>query len=370
MKLTAVMAAMGLALAMLSGCGDSGTGGGSPKPEGGKETPTTPSSAATTGAGIPTGAGGSGKPQIAVIPKGTTHEFWKSIHAGAVKAMNESAAGHRNGPLVELIWRGPLTENDSEAQIKVVEDMINMHVAAIVLAPNDANALKNVVEEAAAKRIPVTIIDSEVNSEKYKSFVATDNEKGGYMGGQQLATLLGGKGKVALLRYQEGSASTDNREAGFLKAMKENPAIEVVSSNQYAGATSDSAFTAAERLLAPYRNADGSLALDGIFTPNESSTFGMLRALQEMKLAGKIKFVGFDASETLVKALADGQINALVLQNPMKMGYLGVKTAIDTIKEKRVEKRIDTGVQLITKENMNDPDNKDLLTPDLDKWLK
>ena len=242
----------------------------------------------------------SGKPQIAVIPKGTTHEFWKSIHAGAIKAGNELG--------VDIIWKGPLREDDREEQIKVVEDFVNRHVNAIVLAPLDNQALVPSVANAAASKIPVVIIDSDLKSKDYVSFCATDNFKGGQMAGDELARLLGGKGKVIMLRYQPGSASTTNREEGFIDAIKKNPGIELVVDNQFGGATAET--PAKERKHpAPLKKADGSLSIDGIFCCNESTTFGMLRSLEDAKLAGKVKFVGFDASSKLVDALSAGEID-------------------------------------------------------------
>jgi ribose transport system substrate-binding protein len=291
--------------------------------------------------------------KIAVIPKGTMHEFWKSIHAGAKKAADECG--------VEIIWKGPLKEDNREDQVKVVEDFISRGVNGIVLAPLDDVALVAPVEEAIKNKIPVVIMDSDLKSDKQVSFVATDNEKGGYLGGKRLAELLGEKGKVILLRYQEGSASTNKREEGFLRAMKEYPNIEVISSNQYAGATTETATQASENLLEKVRS--GIWKVDGIFCPNESSAFGMLRALQNNKLAGKVKYVGFDASPKLVKALKDGEIEGLVLQNPAKMGYLAVQAMVEHLDGKPVEKRIDTGVVLATKENMEQPDIKALLEP-------
>jgi ribose transport system substrate-binding protein len=347
MRLTTLLASCTLMLSLFSGCGDSGST--TSQPAGG--------AAANNNA--------SGKKQIAVIPKGTTHEYWKSIHAGAAKAIKESGRTD-----VEIIWKGPVKEDESAAQIAVVEDMINSGVAGIVLAPNDANALVRPVDSANGKKIPVVIIDSDVNSESYKSFVATDNRKGGEMGGDLLAKILGGKGKVIMLRYQEGSASTEKREQGFLDAMKKNPDIQIASANQYAGATGDSAQKAAENLIAGYKNADGSLSIDGIFTPNESSTFGMLRALQGAKVAGKVKFVGFDASEKLLTGLEAGEIHGLVLQDPVRMGELGVKTMLDILDGKTPDKRIDTGVHLATPENLKTQEIQDLLHPPLDKYLK
>jgi len=304
---------------------------------------------------------GAGKPLIAVIPKGTTHEFWKSVHAGAVKAAQELN--------VEIIWKGPLKEDDRESQIKVVEDIITRGVSGMVLAPLDDAALRQPVHNAVRSGIPVVIFDSDLKSDDYTSFVATDNYLAGRKGGKYLAELLGGKGKVVMLRYEEGSASTMNREQGFLDAIGEFKDIAVVSSNQYGGATTESAYPASENLLAPLRTAEGGLSIDGIFCPNESTTFGMLRALQDSTLAGKVKFVGFDSSEKLIQALAAGEINGLVLQDPLNMGYLGVKTLVEHLRGAKVERRIDTGSAIATRENMEEPKMRQLLRPEYKKWL-
>jgi ribose transport system substrate-binding protein len=306
--------------------------------------------------------------RIAVIPKGTTHVFWKSIHAGALKAQQELKAAGLN---VEVIWKGPLKEDDRESQIRVVEDFVTRGVTGIVLAPLDDVALRMPVKDAVSNGIPVVIIDSGLkNEEDYTSFVATDNYVGGRKGGQRLAETLGGKGKVIMLRYQEGSASTMNREQGFLDVLKEEyPDIEVVSANQYGGATTESAYQASENLLAPLRAADGGLTIDGIFCPNESTAFAMLRALEDGGLAGKVKYVGFDSSDRLVQGLRNGEIQGLVLQDPINMGYLGVKTVVAHLQGQKVEKRIDTGSAVATPENMDEPKMKNLLEPDFKKWL-
>jgi ribose transport system substrate-binding protein len=290
---------------------------------------------------------------IAVIPKGSTHEFWKSVQAGALDAGREFG--------VKVTFKGPMKEDDRESQIKVVEDFVTAGVDGIVLAPLDDTALRQPVEAAKRAEIPVVIIDSALKDVEVVSFVATDNFKGGETAGYEMERLLGRKGKVAVLRYQEGSASTREREEGFLQVMRANPDIDVVSENQHAGPTTESAQAKAESLLAPFKKPDGSLAIDGIFCPNESSTFGMLRALQSNGWAGKVRFVGFDASSKLVEALRAGEIDALVVQNPRKMGYLGVKTMVDKIAGKPVEARIDTGATLVTKENMDSDEIRKVL---------
>ncbi len=301
---------------------------------------------------------------IAVIPKGTTHEFWKSVHAGAEKASQEMG--------IPVIWKGPLREDDREDQIKTVETFINMHVKGILLAPLDDTALGPVVTDATRSKIPVVIFDSALKGNDPVSFVATDNYVGGKLAGEYLAKLVekpDGAAGVIMLRYAEGSASTAAREQGFLDAIAAHPKIKVVSSNQYGGATTESAFKASENLLTANKTPAG-LTIDGIFCPNESTAFGMLRALEDGGYAGKVKFVGFDSSAKLVDALAKGHMDATVVQDPIAMGYIGVKTMAEHLQGKKVSAKIDTGATLITRENMNEPRSKELLNPDFKKWLK
>jgi ribose transport system substrate-binding protein len=294
--------------------------------------------------------------KLAVIPKGTMHVFWKSVHAGAVAAEKEL-------PNVSIFWQGPVVEDDRRAQIELVENFIQKHVDGIVLAPLDDKALIAPVKAAKQAGIPVVIIDSDLaDPEAYVSFVATDNYKGGSMGAQCLAKLVGDKGKVILLRYQVGSASTENREKGFMDEIAKHAGIQVISSGQYAGATVESAMTAAQTLLTKF----GEGQVDGIFCPNESSAYGMLRALGTTGRAGKIKYVGFDASDRLLEGLKKGEIQGLVVQNPFKMGYEGVKTMVMHLRGQKVEKRIDTGVTLVTPENLSDPAIDKLVHPPLE----
>lgn len=295
------------------------------------------------------------KLQIAVIPKGSTHEFWKSVHAGANQAAEELG--------VEIIWKGPLKEDDREDQIKVVDDFVTRKVDGIVLAPLDDAALRMPVESAKENAIKVVIIDSALKDSAGIPFVATDNRKGGFMGGEALVEAVGGSGKLILLRYQEGSASTNEREAGFMDAVKDKPGITMLSDNQYGGATTETAQRASENLISRFKNPDGTLQADGIFTPNESTTFGMLRALQDAGFAGKVKFVGFDASPKLVEALRKGEIQGLVLQNPRKMGYEGVKAAVAAIRGETVPDRVDTGATLVTAKNIDEPEIAKLVAP-------
>jgi ribose transport system substrate-binding protein len=297
------------------------------------------------------------KKTIAVIPKGTSHEFWKAIHAGANKAGKDLGA--------DILWKGPSGEGNRDDQIKVVEDVISRGVAGIVIAPLDDKALKTPLEEAKKEGIPVVVIDSDVQWDGRVSYIATDNLKGGKLGAKRLGEVLSGKGKVLMMRYAEGSASTTLREKGFLDEIKASfPGITIVSDNQFGGATLESSQRTAENLLGRFTE------LDGIFCPNESTTMGMLLALRSAGRAGTVKFVGFDASAKLIEALKAKDIEGLVIQNPFAMGELGVKTILDHIAGKPVEKLIDTGVVVATPQNMDDKGVKELLAPDLSAWLK
>lgn len=288
--------------------------------------------------------------QIAVIPKGTTHSFWKSVEAGALRAGKELG--------VEIVWKGPLKEDDRAQQISLVEQFTASGVQAIVLAPLDNIALRAPVRSAAERNIPVVIFDSALKGElgrDFVSFVATDNRRGGTLAGEEMVRLLGGKGKVVLLRFEESSASTAEREAGFLDIIAKNPGISVLVTNRYAGPTVATAQDASMNLIDKVREADG------IFCPNESSTQGMLLALRQTGLAGKKAFVGFDAANILLAALNKGDIKALVAQNPTKMGYMGVITAVKAIRGEKVEPHIDTGCVLVTRANINDAAVREVL---------
>ncbi|MEE8218954.1 MAG: substrate-binding domain-containing protein, partial [Vicinamibacteria bacterium] len=252
-----------------------------------------------------------------------------------------------------------------EQQVQVIESFTSQEVDGIVLAPLDERALVRPVEEAKRLGIPTVIVDSGLDSDEIVSFVATDNYEGGQLAADEMGHLLDGKGRLLLLRYAQGSASTEAREKGFLDRLNESwPDLELISSDQHAGATRDTAKRASENLL----NRFGRDA-DGIFVVNESATSGMLLALQDGGLAGKVKFLGFDASPTFVEAVRAGQMHGFVLQDPFRMATLGVETLVDHLHGKTVPKRIDTGVVMVTPANLDTPEVQELLYPPLDEYL-
>ncbi len=285
--------------------------------------------------------------RIAVIPKGTSSVFWESVRLGAQKAGEELG--------YEISWNGPELESDRERQIQIVEDFIALKVAGVVLAPNGSNALVPKVEEMFAKNIPCVIIDSEINTDKYVSFAATNNYQGGVIAARRMGKILDGKGKVIVVKFMPGSGSTTNRENGFIDTIeKEFPDIEIVDT-KYGMATVETALQAAEDLLTKHAE------LNGLFACNAGTSVGSAQALQSQARTAEIKMVGFDAEETLLDKLRTGVIDSLVVQDPYKMGYIGVKTLVDKINGKQVPKLIDTGVELITVERLEEPKIKSLL---------
>lgn len=296
--------------------------------------------------------------RIAVIPKGTTHVFWKSVHAGALKAAKEF---NDAGIPVEIQWKGPLLENNREEQINVMADFVAQGVDGIVLAPLDSTALVPSVRDAKDAGIPTVIFDSGLADESaIVSYVATDNYHGGVLAAREVGNRLSGKGNAILLRYNVGSESTEQREQGFLDTIKkEFPDVVMLSDDQYSGTTAISAQNKALELCNQFGDR-----VNGFFAVCEPDTVGVLSALEQEGLAGKVIFVGFDPSPHLIEAMREKKVHGLVLQDPVAMGYLGVKTVVEHLQGKPVEKRIPTGEALATPENMDTPEMQNLLNPE------
>jgi ribose transport system substrate-binding protein len=283
---------------------------------------------------------------IAVIPKGTTHIYWQSVKAGAEQAAKEFNC--------KIYWNGPERETDRDRQIQIVEDFIVQKVDGVVLAPLDKDALVPSVDKLAGLKIPCAIIDSGIATSNYVTFAATDNYQGGVLAARRMGEILGGKGNLIVLKYVPGSASTTDRENGFIDTIgKEFPNMKIVDS-KYGQDTVETALQAAEDMLT--RNKD----VQGFYACNAPTAVGALQALQSQNRP-EIKMVGFDAEKALIDGLKAGQIDALIVQNPFKMGYEGVKAVVMAIQGKPVEKKIDTGVAVVTKDDLDKPDIKALL---------
>jgi ribose transport system substrate-binding protein len=294
------------------------------------------------------------KKEIAVIPMGRSHVYWVSAHAGALKAAHEAN--------VDVIWDGPATETDFGGQLQIVENMINRHVDAIALAPIDGKALANVVDRAQAAGIPVIIWDSPVDSQNFVAQIATDNYAAGQLAADRMGAILHGKGKVAIVASQPGSASSVAREKGFEdKIRRAYPGIQIVD-KRYGMAQVAQSMTAAENMLTAHPE------LDALFGSNETSTVGAARAITSAK--SKVKLVGFDSSDALIAGLKDGVIDSLVTQNPFDMGYKAVNAALTKVNGGTVERIQNLPAVVVTKENLDEPAIHARLFPDLDRYLR
>jgi len=288
------------------------------------------------------------KLRILVSPKGLTHNFWLSVKAGADSAGKEFGA--------QIIWKGPALETDIAGQISIIEDYINKRVDAIVMAACDAKALIPVVEEAHRRGIVVITVDSGLDSDIPHSFVASDNILGAKIAADVLAELIGGAGEVACIPFIPGAETSIWRENGFKEGLEKYPQIKLAAV-QYSQAEVATAMAVTENILTAWPD------LKGIFAANEAGAIGAAQALIARNLQGRVKMVAFDAAPNEIEALQSGVIQALIVQNPFGMGYFGVKSAVEVINGKQVEKRIDTGITVITAENLNDPDIRKILFP-------
>jgi ribose transport system substrate-binding protein len=297
----------------------------------------------------------SGECAIGVVPKGASHIFWQTVHAGAIKAGGE--AGCR------IEWNAPALEIDSSRQIEIVDAMINRKLDGIVLAPVDKQALVAVVERAGAKGIPVVIFDSAIDTEKYLSYVATDNLEAGRMGARRMGEILGGKGKVGVVGFMAGSASTMEREAGFQEEIRKlYPGIELLPV-QFGMADRAKAMAVTENMLAAHPD------LAGVFADNESSSAGAVQALKS-RGAKRVKLVAFDASDQLIEEMRQGTIDSIVVQNPFRMGYESTRALGRQRKGQTPQRKVDSGAALIRREDLDRPETRELLFPDIQKYLK
>ena len=292
--------------------------------------------------------------RIAVVPKANSHVFWVSVHAGA------AAAGQKFG--VEVLWNGPAQETEYDRQMQIVDSMIAQRVDGLAVAATERKVLNRSLDRAAELGIPVTVFDSGVDSTNYLSFIATNNYQGGQMAARELARLVGGKGKVAMVMNIPGSLSTVDRERGFDDVMKsEFPKIEVVA-RQFSMSDRSKGMAVAENILTAHAD------LNGIFASSEPSSTGAALALKSRGLSGKVKCVGFDASDNLIDDLKDGSIQSLVVQDPFRMGFEAVKTLVDKLNGITPPKQIDLPARVVAKDDLEKPEIHELLYPDVKRF--
>lgn len=291
--------------------------------------------------------------QIAVIPKATSHVFWITVQAGALAAGKDFD--------VDVLWNGPTAETEYSRQIQILDSMVARRVDAIAVAAAEEKALVQSVDRAMAAGIPVTVFDSGLASDNYMTFLATNNFEGGVTAARELARLVGGAGNVALLMHMPGSRSSMDRERGFEETIsKEFPRI-TIAARQFGQSDRAKARAAAENMLAAHPD------LKGMFASTEPSSVGAALAIKGRELTGKVKLVAFDNSDVMLEDLRGGVIDTMIVQDSYKMGYDAVRTLVDKLNGKDSPKRIDLSARPVHKDDLDKPEFKQLLFPDLKK---
>ncbi|WP_273836303.1 ABC transporter substrate-binding protein [Guptibacillus sedimenti] len=294
-------------------------------------------------------SGKSDKPlNVALVVKSIDSEYWLTVKAGAEKAAEELG--------VDLSFKGAPTETDISGQINIVENAVNQHMDGIVLAASDTKALVAPTERAIAADIPVVTIDSGIDSDKPQSYIATDNEKAAQEAAKTLADMVGEEGEVAMVSFVPGAATAVMRETGFKDGIEEFPDMEIVTT-QYSQSDKAKALAVTGDIMTA--NPD----VTGIFATNNKSALGAAQALKQKGLQDKVDLVAFDADPDEISALKEGTIDALVVQNPYMMGYDGVKNVVKAINGEEIDKKVDTGVTVVTRDNLDDDEVQKLLYP-------
>jgi ribose transport system substrate-binding protein len=290
---------------------------------------------------------------IVFIPKSSDQVFWDIMRSGVDEAMQELKTQEE----ITLTWRGPSYNDDTDAQIRILELYSRPNIDAIIIAPTDRERLTDPIQKASLLGIKVVVVDSAVNGSAHKAIITTNNYASGQLAAKHLSSILNNEGNVVVFRIVAGSASTDDRAQGFIDYIKQYAPNMKIIADIYGGGSRGKALHSATELL------QESAHIDGIFAVNESATDGVLRALRNANQAGKIKLVGFDTSDFLLEGLKIGDVNGLIIQNPRQMGYLSIKAAVDAIHGHITTLKTSfTETSLITKDNYQSPEIRKIMS--------
>jgi ribose transport system substrate-binding protein len=280
------------------------------------------------------------KMRIVIVTKALDSEFWQTLKSGA-----EEAA--RQHPDVELSVLAPEREINIDQQVSIIEDQILKKVSALVVVPGGIAEVTPVLDKAKAAGIPVLIVDNDTPWPGKLCYIGTDNRVGGKLAGDYLVKILGGHGKVAIIRGVLGVVSHDDRVAGFQDALAAAPGIQLVTI-QPANSERALGLTVMENLLTSHPD------LNAVFATNDQMALGAMEGVAAQHLSGKIFVVGFDAGKEAVRAVKAGTVSAVIAQYPANMGKQAVEASIKAIKGEPVAKVIDTGTALVTRENADE----------------
>lgn len=300
-------------------------------------------------AAFTTGAHAAGG-EIAVIVKTVNSNYWQNVQKGANAALAETKG-------YTMTFQGPAAESAIADEVNMVENAVNRHVAGIVLAPSDPDALVPAIKKAWEAHIPVVLIDSAISDAGkpyYQSFLSTDNEKAGELCAKALIARVGQTGKVAVMSYVPGAGSEVSRVGGFRQYLAAHSKLQIVGP-YYSQSQMATALNQTTDVLSA--NPD----LKGIFGANEPTAVGMGRALKQAGKAGKLVAIGFDGNDDLQSFVRDGTIQATAVQGSWQMGNKGIQTVVGVIEHKPVTKLVDTGVVMVDKSNLDSQEAKNVL---------
>src|SRR6266849_9496932 len=300
----------------------------------------------------PSSSGGvsNGPLRIAVIPKAIGFAFWESVHQGALCAASKLQNVH-------VQWDGVTAETDVTGQINLLTNYITQGVNGLVYAATDAKALLQVTNHALQSKIPVVNIDSGTNPQPSNvPIFATNNVASAIKAADLLSQALHGSGKIAFIPFLAGSATNDQRAQGFLQGLKKYHGLDLVAT-QYSQSDTNTALRVTEDILSAHPD------LNGIFAANEPGVVGAAEAVKRAGKSGKIVIIGWDAAPDELTAVQNGEISALVVQNPFRMGYDSVNAMVKIIRQHATVTSEDTGVTFVTKDNLNNSNVQAVLNP-------
>jgi ribose transport system substrate-binding protein len=293
------------------------------------------------------------KPTVAIIVKDTTSPYWQTVLAGARKASQDLG--------VNIVELGAKSEADVNGQIGMLETAVASKPAAIVIAPAQFAALGRPIDEA-AKKVKIIGIESTADTKAMTSLIATDNVKAGRIAAEALAVAItktygDTEGNVVIITSMPGVASLDQRAKGFREVLAAKyRALDIVADKVADGKTA-TVLDMMKGLIA--NTAD----LRGVFVSDAIMTQAVGQAVAESTSGDKINVIGVGSDEKLIKLLQGDTIAGLVIEDPFRIGYDGVKTALAASKGEQVAASVDTGVTLVTKANMNSARSQELLNP-------
>ncbi|GAB1483087.1 ABC transporter substrate-binding protein [Treponema sp.] len=287
-------------------------------------------------------AADTGKVYIPLISKGFQHQFWQAVKKGAM-----NAAADLN---VEVTFEGPESESQVDKQIEMLQAAMGKNPKALGIAALDSKAVIPILQQAQAKKIPIIAFDSGVDSDIPLTTVSTDNLVAAGVAADKMAEAIGGKGKVAVIVHDQTSRTGIDRRDGFMKRMKEKYPDITVLEPQYGGGDHLKSTEIAKAVI------NGNPDLKGYFGANEGSAIGVLNAVKELKMEGKLVIIGYDSGKLQIDAIKSGMMYGAVQQNPVLMGYKTVELAVKALKGETLPKKTDSGYVWADKSNLDKPE--------------